>query len=591
MRTASTNLTRSLVAALALGAAASGCGDELQPMGVDAGPAVDGGSVTSTDGAVPSDDIFHHTVTDGVYETWLDATSMVEWYHLDLETGRAVTENIATDTTWDLAIQRFKLLTNGGVSGPGSVGVARVMSSFDALEVAPADGYIADVADGDDRDDTDDSAFTNGTDDWYSYDLNTHTLTPRADLTYVVRTTEGGYFKVQILGYYDEAGTPGFLRFRWTRVTAPVGVDGGTTTLADAGSELDAAVDADGGVVAGDAAIEADAAPSIDAAVAPDAWVDPVPSGALTWTAASSSAPIYIDLETASVITPANPATDTVWDLAIARTRFQMHSGTTADGIAAARVVTGATRSASVTETGTLGFSIDELVSTGMPGVPASSMNPVLANWYDYDATTHVVTPKDAVFALRSNQGAYFALRIYSWNDGVYRVTIAPLTVRPETVELEVDASVSGTFVYLDLESATPLTPITVADPATDGRWDLALSRVSYRTNSGTSGAGEGGAANLMTSSFAAVTSIGAATFTSDAIFTDPRPGSTPTTGNAVLNAWYDYDGATMAVTPRDTVFAVRLADGSFGKLEIVSYTSGRTTFRYSYAGPGRTTF
>lgn len=32
---------------------------------------------------------------------------------------------------------------------------------------------------------------------------------------YVVRTPEGNYFKLEMLGYDDDAGTPGFIRFRW----------------------------------------------------------------------------------------------------------------------------------------------------------------------------------------------------------------------------------------------------------------------------------------------------------------------------------------------------------------------------------------
>jgi hypothetical protein len=47
----------------------------------------------------------------------------------------------------------------------------------------------------------------------------THVLTPRAQV-YVVRTAEGNAFKLEILAYYDDAGTSGMLTIRWAPLPA-----------------------------------------------------------------------------------------------------------------------------------------------------------------------------------------------------------------------------------------------------------------------------------------------------------------------------------------------------------------------------------
>ena len=90
---------------------------------------------------------------------------------------------------------------------------------------------------------------------------------------------------------------------------------------------------------------------------------------------------------------------------------------------------------------------------------------------------------------------------------------------------------------------------------------------------------------------FAAVSSVPDGGYVVDETITDPRPGSTPYAGNAVLGAWFDYDPTTHVVSPRDTTFAVRLADGSLGKLEIRSYGAGVFVLGWSYAGPLRRDF
>jgi len=189
---------------LALGAAA--CADDLDHDhdDPDAGDTVPS-RVTNTANA------------DGTTTTRVDASGEAVWVYLDLESKAEVE---ATATSWDLAFQRTKIMVDGGVSGSGNVAVAIVDGvDFGGMAVAPGDGYVTDEADGADMNTDPDLAFLRDM-GWYSYNPMTHVITPR-ERVYVVRSVEGAYLKVQMINYYDDAGTAGFPTFRWAAIRPP----------------------------------------------------------------------------------------------------------------------------------------------------------------------------------------------------------------------------------------------------------------------------------------------------------------------------------------------------------------------------------
>lgn len=544
----------------------AGCQPSLTPSNDDASSQIDA-FFDLSDGAIPpSSGAFNHRrLDDGSYETLVDATSRTEWRYLDLDTGLAVVRSDPErGRSWDLAFRRYVILSNGGVSGEGGVLVARVVGrDFAAIAEAPEDGWIADAPDGpDDRDEDNDSAFTNGLDDWYLYESSSHALTPRSDVVYVVRSTERRFYKLRIVGYYDAFGTPGFLRFQWAPVAAPA-----STRIVDAGPRPDAG-------------------PSPDAAHV-DGGGPSIPPDALTIDASSRTSFTYFDIETMRVVTPSDPRTDTVWDLGFQRTIIQTNSGTSGPGLGGA-VARERESFERVETTGTLGFLVDREHSSGMPGSTPISSNPALSAWFDYDFATHTVAPKDITFVVRTASGNYARLRVWHWDAGIVRLSIAPIEVRPETVEIRVDASTAGRWTYLDLHAARV---VEVTDAATEAGWDLGWSRTAVRTNSGTSGPGFGGALDLAQPNFDAVPSVPEEGYAVDEILMESRPGAMPYSGNPILSRWFVYDHATHAVTIRPTTFAVRLADGSRGKLEVRSYESGVYVLGWSYAGPGRSGF
>ena len=170
---------------------------------------------------------------DGTHTTVVDASDNDIWLAFDFESGEQVDSD---GDSWDISFQRFKIKSNGGISGDGAVAVAVLDGEdFEALEHAPDGEYVEDADDGDDEDEDPDFAFLTG-DGWYAYDPADHTLSPR-DAVYVVRTAEESFFKVEMLGYYDDAGTSGYPTFAWAEVEPPTGE---ITVVASVGTPADA---------------------------------------------------------------------------------------------------------------------------------------------------------------------------------------------------------------------------------------------------------------------------------------------------------------------------------------------------------------
>lgn len=200
----------------------SGCAAELVPNpSPDAdiidpdGPGTGGGEPIATGRFVIVDHGDHLRVT-------VNATSYESFQYLDLD------ELVSTDDPerWDLAFQRHGVLMNGGVTGDGGVGALFFEDiTFAELDEAPLDGYQEPLPDGPDRDSYDDNVFNGDFDGdeerdgnwWYYYALEGHALTPR-DRVYVVRSTEGLFYKFAFDSYYDRAGSPANLQFRFAEI-------------------------------------------------------------------------------------------------------------------------------------------------------------------------------------------------------------------------------------------------------------------------------------------------------------------------------------------------------------------------------------
>lgn len=146
-----------------------------------------------------------------------DVAKENRYHYFSFAQGQEVTIETPEDSLdWDIAFMALNPKVNGGIHGKGGVSVVRLADQdFDALEQAPAEGYLTDVM-------TEKQvalAFRqNG--GWAAYDMTTHTVTlPSA--VFVVKTSAGKYMKVQFLGYRDDAGTDRMVTFKWAEIEAP----------------------------------------------------------------------------------------------------------------------------------------------------------------------------------------------------------------------------------------------------------------------------------------------------------------------------------------------------------------------------------
>lgn len=162
-------------------------------------------------------------------ELVIDTTSYEEWTYFDLDLyiddpscmescrGRSVDDL----TGWDIALQRFKIMSNGGVSGSGDVEIAIIKDqSYDEVTEAPSSGYEVDQEDSEADEDSDPDYVFNQADPWFEYDFMSHSLSTK-NYVYIVRTTEGQYVKISIEDYYNDVGDAGYVDLRLERVVAP----------------------------------------------------------------------------------------------------------------------------------------------------------------------------------------------------------------------------------------------------------------------------------------------------------------------------------------------------------------------------------
>lgn len=124
-----------------------------------------------------------------------------QYAYFSLRTGEIVDQADSASTDWDIAFNSTAILVNSGTSGPGSGGAVVLDVAFNAVTIAPSDGYSVDG---------ETLAIPTGTDNgWYHYTGPTgnppHKIIPLPDKTIVVRTADGNHYaKLQIISYYKD---------------------------------------------------------------------------------------------------------------------------------------------------------------------------------------------------------------------------------------------------------------------------------------------------------------------------------------------------------------------------------------------------
>ncbi len=388
-----------------------------------------GGSKTSAPPVGPPEERRAEFVPqdNGAVHLAVDASDENSWVSLDLDASR-VDEDSAR---WDIAISRFHVRLNGGISGDQGVQIVALPGAqAELLTRAPGGPYVSDEAkQGTDPGTPDfvpavdaDLAFERAhaasETGWYAYNPATHVLSP-SDALYVLRSSSGAYYGIQWLDYYDEFGTPGYVQLRFWPIEAP------QRTLS-------------------------------------------VPAQTLA----------QLRLRDQAIVEAAEDSLD--WDLMVMRSAMRTNSGVSGPGLGGARWAPDGEAFDELSGAPTVGYEMDVLVPiAGPPGSGEAPGNPVLRNWYDYDSVTHMLSPKAGTLLVRGARGDYAKIEIQSYEDGLYSWRIQPVMARPQTHELSFTLQEVRTYISFDTGRVHTS---SVGEPQA---WDIALDSARVRVRAG----------------------------------------------------------------------------------------------------------
>lgn len=134
----------------------------------------------------------------------VDASDPDIWHFFDFSQGSVLDAPGVVE--WDLAFRRFQIIVNGGRNLAGQGGAVSLGElAFEGVSDVPENGYV--VAE---KNDSVNAAL----EDWYDYSMTSHVLQPKQTV-YAIRTADGRYAKMEILGYYCVGALPGCTTFRY----------------------------------------------------------------------------------------------------------------------------------------------------------------------------------------------------------------------------------------------------------------------------------------------------------------------------------------------------------------------------------------
>ena len=135
----------------------------------------------------------------------VDATSPDQWRYFSFRLGSVVDNPGAQE--WDLGFRRYQIIANGGTQFVGKAAIADLGArAFESVSTLPAEGYQSTEGGSSPRN----PAIAT----WYDYGFFSHLLTPKPRV-FAVRTADGRYAKLEIVGYYCAGAQPGCLTFRY----------------------------------------------------------------------------------------------------------------------------------------------------------------------------------------------------------------------------------------------------------------------------------------------------------------------------------------------------------------------------------------
>ena len=117
----------------------------------------------------------------------------------------------------------------------------------------------------------------------------------------------------------------------------------------------------------------------------------------------------YLDLETNSFVEVDDPMASSDWDIGMLRYHIKLNSGIHGPAEVQAVIVEGEDYD-TYAEVPTDGYQID-LEDENGDGTPEY----VFGTWYDYDISTHILTPKNSFYVVKSKNQFHYKFQILSY--------------------------------------------------------------------------------------------------------------------------------------------------------------------------------
>ncbi|MCG6154000.1 MULTISPECIES: HmuY family protein [Leptospira] len=164
--------------------------------------------------------------TDG---TTINASSSTNWVYVNLKANASV---VGSTDVWDLRFKRYNIGTNSGTSGNGNggacfTGSTDYLATFTGSECTKVvDVQLSSSGGGPISGSTESinpvisapldlDPMPAGYGTWYTYSNTILTAKPNV---YIITGENGSKYVLQMLDYYNAAGTSGYPKFRWRKL-------------------------------------------------------------------------------------------------------------------------------------------------------------------------------------------------------------------------------------------------------------------------------------------------------------------------------------------------------------------------------------
>ena len=159
-----------------------------------------------------SDSVTLNTIIQKTDSVIVNFSSTKPFTFFSFKNDAVVANSDSASTKWDFGLRFTTFILNSHNYGPGNAGAILQNAIYGGLAAAPASGYAYDTT-------ASQKAIKDGS--WYDYNITTHAFSPKAGQTFIFRTADNFYVKMELLAvdyepFVGPAPSRLIYRFRYT---------------------------------------------------------------------------------------------------------------------------------------------------------------------------------------------------------------------------------------------------------------------------------------------------------------------------------------------------------------------------------------